>query len=61
MSITHLDTVPQNSALLETTTVGHDLAARPGRPEAGLANVAATLLELLGLPVPDGYEPSLLA
>ncbi len=40
----------------------------PGRPLAlreleqpGLANVAATLLQLLGYAAPDGYEPSLLA
>ena len=30
-------------------------------PCAGLANVAATLLGLLGLPVPPGYEPGVLA
>ncbi len=34
----------------------------PGRPPTGgLANVAATLLELLGLSAPADYEPSLLA
>jgi 2,3-bisphosphoglycerate-independent phosphoglycerate mutase len=30
-------------------------------PRAGLANVAATCLELLGFAAPEGYEPSLLA
>ena len=29
-------------------------------PSAGLANVAATLCELLGYHAPDGYEPSLI-
>jgi bisphosphoglycerate-independent phosphoglycerate mutase (AlkP superfamily) len=30
-------------------------------PDAGLANIAATVLELLGFEPPDDYEPSLLA
>ena len=30
-------------------------------PEAGLANLASTLMELLGFIAPDDYEPSLLA
>ena len=34
---------------------------RQDLPQAGLANVAATLCTLLGLPVPDGYESSLIA
>jgi 2,3-bisphosphoglycerate-independent phosphoglycerate mutase len=43
----------------------HDYAGSPVRlrddlPAAGLANVAATILQLLGLPVPSDYEPSLL-
>ena len=29
-------------------------------PDAGLANVAATLLQLLGFEAPEGYRPSLL-
>ena len=33
---------------------------RTDLPDAGLANVAATVLQLLGLPVPADYEPSLL-
>ena len=32
-----------------------------GPAQAGLANVAATTLELMGFAVPEGYEPSLLA
>jgi 2,3-bisphosphoglycerate-independent phosphoglycerate mutase len=44
----------------------HDFAGAPVRlrgdlPDAGLANVAATILDLLDLPVPADYEPSLLA
>jgi 2,3-bisphosphoglycerate-independent phosphoglycerate mutase len=43
----------------------HDYAGSPVHlrddlPAAGLANVAATILQLLGLPVPPDYEPSLL-
>jgi 2,3-bisphosphoglycerate-independent phosphoglycerate mutase len=37
------------------------LALREDLPEAGLANVAATLLELLGFAPPEDYRPSLLA
>jgi len=33
---------------------------RSDLPDAGLANVAATILQLLGLAVPDDYEPSVL-
>ena len=33
---------------------------RDDLPDAGLANVAATILQLLGLPVPDDYETSVL-
>src|SRR5690606_9337344 len=33
---------------------------RSDLPDAGLANVGATLLRLLGLPAPDDYEPGLL-
>ena len=40
---------------------GVERSLRGDLPEAGLANVAATLLELLGLPVPEDYEPSLLS
>jgi 2,3-bisphosphoglycerate-independent phosphoglycerate mutase len=39
---------------------GRTLALPDGLPGAGLANVAATLLELLGFEAPDGFEPSLL-
>jgi 2,3-bisphosphoglycerate-independent phosphoglycerate mutase len=43
----------------------HDYAGRPIRlredlPHAGLANVAATILQLLDLEIPSDYEPSLL-
>ncbi len=37
------------------------LALRTDLPQAGLANVAATLIELLGFVPPSDYEPSLLA
>jgi 2,3-bisphosphoglycerate-independent phosphoglycerate mutase len=37
------------------------LSLREDLPEAGLANLAATLLELLGFAPPADYEPSLLA
>jgi 2,3-bisphosphoglycerate-independent phosphoglycerate mutase len=39
----------------------HGLSFREDLPDAGLANVAATVLELLGFTPPDDYEPSLLA
>jgi 2,3-bisphosphoglycerate-independent phosphoglycerate mutase len=44
----------------------HDYGGRPIRlredlPHAGLANVAATILQLLDLEIPPDYEPSLLA
>jgi 2,3-bisphosphoglycerate-independent phosphoglycerate mutase len=40
---------------------GPELVLREDLPDAGLANVAATVLELLGFAVPGEYEPSLLA
>ena len=40
---------------------GRRLSFRGDLPNAGLANVAATLLELLGFSAPTEYEPSLLA
>ncbi len=39
----------------------HGLALRDDLPDGGLANVAATVLELLGFRPPERYEPSLLA
>ena len=39
---------------------GRELALRDDLPEAGLANVAATLVQLLGLAAPEGFAPSLL-
>jgi 2,3-bisphosphoglycerate-independent phosphoglycerate mutase len=43
----------------------HDYSGLPIRlrddlPDAGLANVAATILQLLDLDIPSDYEPSLL-
>ena len=40
---------------------GRDLEFRDDLPDAGLANVAATLVELLGFVPPSEYEPTLLA
>lgn len=40
---------------------GRQLALRPDLPEAGLANVAATLVELLGYLPPAEYEPGLVS
>jgi 2,3-bisphosphoglycerate-independent phosphoglycerate mutase len=40
---------------------GRRLALRDGLENPGLANVAATVLHLLGYAAPDAYEPSLLA
>lgn len=40
---------------------GVGIALRDDLPDAGLANVAATVLELLGFTPPTDYEPSLLA
>ncbi len=40
---------------------GRPVAFREDMPDAGLANVAATLFELLGFEPPEGYLPSILA
>ncbi len=40
---------------------GRDLALADGLTEAGLANVAATLANLLGFEAPAAYEPTMLA
>lgn len=40
---------------------GRPFVLRPDLPDAGLANVAATLVELLGFVPPSEYEPSLVA
>ena len=37
-----------------------DVRIDAGVRQAGLANVAATVLQLLGLDAPEGYAPSLL-
>jgi 2,3-bisphosphoglycerate-independent phosphoglycerate mutase len=42
-------------------TQGPQLALRQDLPDAGLANVAATLIELLGYEPPTDYLPSMLA
>lgn len=34
---------------------------RTDLPDAGLANITATYINLLGLSAPDNYKPSLLA
>jgi 2,3-bisphosphoglycerate-independent phosphoglycerate mutase len=47
--------------LIIHATTGPTPRLRDDLPDAGLANLAATLLELLGQHVPDEYEPSLLA
>jgi 2,3-bisphosphoglycerate-independent phosphoglycerate mutase len=39
---------------------GSALPMRDDLPDAGLSNVAATILQLLGLEIPSDYEPSLL-
>ncbi len=39
---------------------GSPIHLRDDLPDAGLANVAATILQLLGVEVPSDYEPSLL-
>jgi 2,3-bisphosphoglycerate-independent phosphoglycerate mutase len=41
-------------------SAGSPLRLRDDLPDAGLANVAATILQLLDLDVPSDYEPSLL-
>jgi 2,3-bisphosphoglycerate-independent phosphoglycerate mutase len=40
---------------------GADLGLDPNAADPGLANLAATLLQLLGYAAPDDYAPSLLA
>lgn len=45
--------------LLVEAAPGSDLRLRTGLEGAGLANIGATLLDLLGLPIPESYEPSL--
>ena len=39
---------------------GNTIHLRDDLPTAGLANVAATILQLLDLAIPSDYEPSLL-
>jgi 2,3-bisphosphoglycerate-independent phosphoglycerate mutase len=43
------------------TPLGKAVALRGDLPAAGLSNVAATVLDLLGYSAPEGYDPSLLA
>lgn len=38
----------------------HGVRFRTDLPQGGLANVAATMMNLLGFEAPDDYEPSLL-
>jgi len=46
--------------LLVHDYAGRSLAFRDDLPDAGLANVAATLVELLGFVPPEKFEPTLL-
>jgi 2,3-bisphosphoglycerate-independent phosphoglycerate mutase len=52
-----LNPVPLHVALPEGVAV----RLRDDLPAAGLSNVAATVLDLLGYSAPEGYDPSLLA
>jgi 2,3-bisphosphoglycerate-independent phosphoglycerate mutase len=52
-----LNPVPLHIALAPGRTV----TLRDDLPSAGLSNVAATALDLLGYSAPEGYDPSLLA
>jgi len=49
-----------NPVPLHVFAPGHALRMREGLKQAGLANVAATLLQLLGYAAPEDYRPSLL-
>jgi 2,3-bisphosphoglycerate-independent phosphoglycerate mutase len=50
-----------NRVPLHVFAPGRSLRIDPGVRAPGLANVAATVLHLLGLQAPDDYAPSLLA
>lgn len=52
-----LNPVPLHVAL----PAGRTLTLRDDLPAAGLSNVAATVLDLLGYGAPEGYDPSLIA
>ncbi len=49
-----------NPVPLHVFAPGYDLALRSDLARPGLANVAATVLELMGFTPPEDYEPSLL-
>jgi 2,3-bisphosphoglycerate-independent phosphoglycerate mutase len=51
---------PVPFAIVDSTYAG-DYTLADNLPDAGLANVAATLCELMGFHAPEGYAPSLLA
>lgn len=51
---------PVPLALFNTEILDKKVSLREDLPEAGLANVAATVLDLAGFHVPDFYEPSLI-
>ena len=51
-----------NAVPLHVFAPGHDLRLRdPGRTSPGLANLAATVLGLMGFEAPEDFEASLLA
>ena len=52
---------PEPGARAHIYAPGAQLALREACEQPGLANVAATVLQLLGYAAPDDYEPSLLA
>ena len=51
---------PVPFAIFNADNLGLSFSLRSDLPQAGLANVAATVLELSGFTPPDFYEPSLL-
>lgn len=51
---------PVPCAFYNTEILNKEVALRQDLPNAGLANIAATILDLAGFEIPDFYEPSLL-
>lgn len=51
---------PVPFAIYNSEIIGKNIKLKENFPNAGLANVAATILELVGFEVPDFYEPSLI-
>lgn len=52
---------PVPFALFNSEILDKNISLRQDLPEAGLANVAATVLELAGFTAPNFYEPSLIS